>query len=120
MVKHCNKAWLVRVNLCRFCEIPSIYLINHARTQQSLPPLWAGIKTFSYVEFFISFWIIASSKRKGSSSEVLTFSKIHRKHLCRSLYLNKVPAWRPATLSKHLQHRCFSVAFAKFLRTYVL
>ena len=37
------------------------------------------------------------------------FCNIHRKHLCWSLI--KLQPWRPT------QHRCFSVAIAKFLRT---
>ena len=40
------------------------------------------------------------------------------KHLCWSLFFNKVAGLRPATLlKKRLQHRCFPVKFAKFLRT---
>ena len=44
------------------------------------------------------------------------FAKFTRKHLCQSLFFNKVA--RPATLiEKRLWHRCFPVNFAKFLRT---
>ena len=39
------------------------------------------------------------------------------KHLHWSLFLIKLQAWRPATLVKRLQHMCFSVNIAKFLRT---
>ena len=40
------------------------------------------------------------------------------KHLCWSLYLKTLEAWWPATLlKKRLQHRCFLVNIAKFLRT---
>ena len=42
------------------------------------------------------------------------------KHLCWSLFLIKLQAWRPATLLKRLQHKCFPVKFAKFLRTPIL
>ena len=46
------------------------------------------------------------------------FSKFTGKHLCQSLYFNKVASRRPATLlKKRLWHRCFPVNFAKFLRT---
>ena len=39
------------------------------------------------------------------------------KHLCQSLFFNKVTGLRSATSSKkRLWHRCFSVNFAKFLR----
>ena len=46
------------------------------------------------------------------------FAKFTGKHLCKSLFFNKVAGLRPATLlKKRLWHRCFSVNFAKFLRT---
>ena len=46
------------------------------------------------------------------------FSKFTGKHLCQSLFLNKVAAPRPATLLKNrLWHWCFPGNFAKFLRT---
>ena len=55
------------------------------------------------------------SVKKG----VLTNStKFTGKHLCHSLFFNKVAALRPATsLKKRLWHRCFPVNFAKFPRT---
>ena len=40
------------------------------------------------------------------------------KHLCQSIFFNKVAGLRSATLlKKKLWHRCFPVNFAKFLRT---
>ena len=49
------------------------------------------------------------------------FAKFTGKHLCQSLFFNKVADLRPATLlKKRLWHRCFSVNFAKFLRTHFL
>ena len=40
------------------------------------------------------------------------------KHLCQSLFLNKVADLRPATLlGNRLWHKCFPINFAKFLRT---
>ena len=46
------------------------------------------------------------------------FTKTTGKHLCQSLFLNKVAALRPATLLKlRLWHKYFPVSFAKFLRT---
>ena len=46
------------------------------------------------------------------------FTKITGKHLCQSLFFNKVPGLRLATLlKKRLWHRCFLVSFVKFLRT---
>ena len=46
------------------------------------------------------------------------FAKFTGKHLCQSLFFNKVAGFRPATLLKErLRHRCFPVNFVKFLRT---
>ena len=46
------------------------------------------------------------------------FIKFTGKHLCQSLFFNKVLGLRPATLSKkRLWRRCFPVNFVKFLRT---
>ena len=46
------------------------------------------------------------------------FAKFTGKHLCQSLFFNKVAGLRPATLlKKRLWYRCFSVNFAKFLGT---
>ena len=55
------------------------------------------------------------SVRKGVLGN---FPKFTGKHLCQSLFLNKVVGLRPATLlKKWLWHRCFPVNFVKFLRT---
>ena len=46
------------------------------------------------------------------------FAKFTGKHLCQSLFLNRVAGDMPATLFKKiLWHRCFYVNFAKFLGT---
>ena len=46
------------------------------------------------------------------------FVKFTEKHLCQSLFYNKCAGLRPATLlKKRLYCMCFSVDFAKFLRT---
>ena len=52
------------------------------------------------------------------SKDVLrNFAKSTGKHLCQSLFFNKVASLRPATLlKKRLWHRRFPVNFAKFLR----
>ena len=60
------------------------------------------------------------SKYKSSRPEVFcrkgalrNFEKFTAKHLCQSLFFNKVAG----LLKKRLSHRCFPVNFAKFLRT---
>ena len=51
-------------------------------------------------------------------SVLRNIAKFTEKHLCQSLFCNKVAGLRPATLLKmRLWHRCFPVNFAKFLRT---
>ena len=46
------------------------------------------------------------------------FAKITGKHLCPSVFFNKVAGLRPASfLKKRLWHRCFPVNFVNFLRT---
>ena len=46
------------------------------------------------------------------------FGKFTWKHLCQSLFFNKVASLRPATLFKmKLWQSCFTVNFAKILRT---
>ena len=46
------------------------------------------------------------------------FTKFTGKHLCQSLFFDKVTGLRPVTLlKKRLWHRCFPVNFVKFLRT---
>ena len=45
------------------------------------------------------------------------FAKFIEKHLCQSLFFNKVAGLRPETLLKNrLWHKCFPVYFVKFLR----
>ena len=52
------------------------------------------------------------SVRKGVLGN---FTKFTGKHLCQSLFFNKVAGLRPATLlKKRLWHRCFPVNFVKF------
>ena len=49
------------------------------------------------------------------------FAKFTGRHLCHSLFFNKVAGLRSATLlKKRLWHRCFPVNFGKSLRTPLL
>ena len=62
---------------------------------------------------------LSSHRRFSVKKGVLkNFAKFTGKHLCQSLFFNKVAGVRPATLlKKRLRHRGFSVNFANFLRT---
>ena len=55
----------------------------------------------------------SSHRRCSVKKGVLkNFTKFTGKHLCQSLFFNKVPGLRPATLlKKRLCHRCFPVNF---------
>ena len=60
-----------------------------------------------------SHWVC--SVKKGV---LRNFAKFTGKHLCQSLFFDKVAGLRPATLLKNrLWYRCFRVNFAKILRT---
>ena len=51
-------------------------------------------------------------------SVLRNFTKFTGKHLCQSLFFNKVAGLRSATLlKKGLWHKCFPVNFVKVLRT---
>ena len=70
-----------------------------------------------YGRTFAQFVIIRSrhhrfSLRKG---DLRNFSKFTRKHLCQTLFLNKVADLKPTSIKKRLWHRCFPVSFEKFL-----
>ena len=46
------------------------------------------------------------------------FAKFTKRHLCQSVFVNKVAGPRATTLlKKRLLHRCFPLNFVKFLRT---
>ena len=61
----------------------------------------------------------SSHRRCSMKKGVLkNFTKFTGKHLCQSLFFNKVAGLRSTSLlKKRLWYRCFPVNFAKFLRT---
>ena len=83
------------------------------------------ISVFFSVFYYSMIRGVISAICRSSHSEVFcekgvlrNFAKFTGKHLCHSLFFNKVTGLRPATLSKkRLWHRCFPVNFAKFLWT---
>ena len=73
--------------------------------------------------FALQFCIYTSSRPELFCKKYVlrNFAKFPGKHLCQSLFFNKVAALRPVTLSKkRFWHRCFPGNFAKFLRTLFL
>ena len=81
-------------------------------------------------QFFKNTSVVAKCKRNTSVSKwrssrpevfckkgvLRNFANFTRKHLCHSLFFNKV-AGLATLLKKRLWHRCFPVKFVKFLRT---
>ena len=64
-----------------------------------------------------------SSRPKAFCKKVVlrNFAKFTGNQLCQNLFFSKVAGLKPATLlKKRLWHRCFTVNFAKFLRTFFL
>ena len=59
-----------------------------------------------------------SSHRRCSVRKAVlrNFAKFTRKHLCQSLFFNKVLGWPATLLKRKLWNRCFSVNFEKLLR----
>ena len=72
----------------------------------------------SYLNHDTIKWNPRSSHRRCSVRKgvLRKFTKYTRKHLCLSLFFNKVAGLRPATLlKKRLRRRCFPMNYAKFL-----
>ena len=110
--------------------IQNIFLVIPKNTlRQSVESKTWRILHSQYTYFFISSRFISnqppecnlfrsSHQRCSIKIGVLkNLTKFTGKHLCQSLFFNKVAGLRPATLlKKRLWHRCFPVNFAKFLR----
>ena len=65
-------------------------------------------------------YITRSNHQKCSIKKgvIRNFVKLTGKHMCQSIFFNKVAGLRYATLlKKRLWHMCFLVNFARFLRT---
>ena len=73
---------------------------------------------FSHLCFDIQ-WRVSEGLTEAATGYVLrNFVKFMGKHMFMTLFFNKVADLWPGTLLKmRLWHRCFSVNFAKFLRT---
>ena len=80
-----------------------------------------AIKLFKKTKGNLNVLLYGSRKFNVKTNKLLTnmfcFAKF-TEHLCHCLYFNKVAGLRPATLlKKRLWRKCFTVNFAKFLRT---
>ena len=90
------------------------------QTRVSVEWLFNEIKTyFKFVSLKSQVRIGRSSHRRCSVRKGVyrNFAKFTEKHLCQSLFFNKVAGLSlPTLLKKRLWHRCFPLKFAKFLR----
>ena len=109
------------------CGFESSGSTNSTKSRKSL--IWSSTTHIPYSNPFtlilhhffktqsMSCW---SNHQRCSVRKVVprNLAKFKGKHLYQSLFFNKVAGHRPVTLlKKRLWHRCFSVNFAKFLRT---
>ena len=79
--------------------------------------LWS-IRAFKYKVAYSSEKQRQASEMFSKTDDTKNFAKFTGERLCWSLFFNKVADFQPATLfKKKLQHRCYPVNFAKFLRT---
>ena len=70
---------------------------------------------------FVLWWNRTNQKCSVRKGVLRNFVKFTGKHLCQSLFFNKVVGVRASTLSKKgLWHGCFPADFAKFLGTLFL
>ena len=87
-----------------------------------------GTFSITQASFYFYFLTLLGSNNKSSRSQMffkqgvlINFAIFTRKHhLCWSLFLIKLQAWRPVTLLKRLQNKGFSMNILKFLRTVFL
>ena len=71
----------------------------------------------TFPAFFLSNYRSSRPEVFYKKDVLRNFAKFTGKHLCRTLFFNKVAGLRPTTLfKKSLWHRCFPVDFAKSLR----
>ena len=116
---------------CEICEFfKSTYVEEHLRTTtstytqknfRSMFPFYIPWKHQKTRYFFIFSEAIiekeAVVQRYSVKNVLKNFAKFTGKHLCQSLFFNKVAGRRPATLlKKRLWRKCFPGNFAKFLR----
>ena len=104
-------------------HIKTSHLIFNANQMTGFFMKWnTGLKWDNDIFFLKVNWIRSSCAEVFCNKVVLrNFTKFTGKHLCQSLFFNKVAGLRLATLLKErLWYSCFPVSFVKFLRTLFL
>ena len=96
--------------------IPEFSFDGHPDKTLLLDSEECQFKTHKYIKYYqgrSSHWRCSIKKDVFYKK----FAKFTGKHLCPSLFLNKVGCLRPAALSKKgLRRRCFPVTFVKFIK----
>ena len=89
---------------------------KHFRPNLNINEMYLSI-SISFMKDIVLELLRSSHRRCSVKKGVLRkFAKFTGKHLCQSLFFNKVAAPRPATqLKRSLWHRCFPVNFVKQL-----
>ena len=101
----------------------ALLVLGNPCSHMSLAFWWETPETLPYHYDYIIFCgivVVRSSHRRCSVRKgvLRNSAKFTGKHLCQSLFFDKVVGPRAATLlKKRLWHSCFSVNFAEFLRT---
>ena len=98
--------------------------IHNKNNSRAIPLDFAPWYLLLFLDFCICTQVLILVPSRSSRPELFckkgvlrNFSKFTGKHLCQSLFFNKVAGLRPATLLKRrLWHRCFPKNYVKFLR----
>ena len=117
--------WVLQLRLVYSGQTVALLLTPHTSHTAPVPLITYPVVPYTQKKIFFSKQkqTLNCSPQKQSPRGVCIKVVLRNtgKHLCRSLFFNKVTGLRPATLLKRrLWHRCFSVNFAKFLRTLFL
>ena len=72
---------------------------------------WLYLSQLELIDF------MTNLQRHSPKGVLRNFAKFTGKHLCQSLFFNKVKVMSATLLKKILWNRCFPVSLAKFLRT---
>ena len=100
---------------------PTIWMFHSRKLNHIVNNIYESSLIFVCKYYNSSFNDIFRSSRPDvfcKEGVLRNFAKFTVKQMCQSLIFNTVAGLRPATLlKKRLWHRCFSVNFAKFLRT---
>ena len=111
---------------CEYCEIfKNSLFYKTPPAAASVPLVVCTLLTFHFKLMRVRRTFLKTEALAQTCSVRKVFleisQKFTKKHLCQSLFFNKVTGLRPESLlKKRLSHRCFPVNFAKILRTYFL